>query len=162
MAKAKSPLPQGFHTITPQLTMQNAASAIEWYKRAFGAEEVKRTLGPNDTIIHGELRVGSSIIMLNDDMSGNAVPAQGGSRISFWLYVADCDALFERAVKAGARVADGAMGKMQDHFWGDRSGTIVDPEGFRWNIATHKEDLTPEEIEPRQEAWMRQFAAARG
>jgi PhnB protein len=162
MAKAKSPVPAGFHTVTPQLTMQNAASAIEWYQKGFGAEEVSRALGPDGRIIHAEIRVGNSVIMLNDDMGGGAVPANGGSRIAFWLFVADCDALYERAVKAGARVADGPMGGMQDMFWGDRVGTIVDPEGFRWNIATRKEDLTQDEMMTRQDEWMRQFAASRG
>ena len=160
MAKAKNPIPNGLHTVTPQLTMRNAASAIEWYQKALAAEEVTRAIGPDGKIIHAELRVGDSSIMLNDDMmGGNTVQAHGGSPVSFWVYVADCDALFERALKAGGRVAEGPMGQMQDQFWGDRSGTIVDPEGYRWNIATHKEDLTPEEMKTRQDEWMREFAA---
>lgn len=161
MSKAKTPIPSGFHTVTPQLTMENAASAIEWYKKALGANEVARALGPDGKIIHAEIRVGDSPIMLNDDMmGGNTVKAREGSPVSLWVYVPDCDALFDRAVKAGARVADGPMGQMQDQFWGDRTGTIIDPEGYRWNIATHKEDLTPEEMKTRQDEWMRQFATA--
>jgi PhnB protein len=161
MAKAKNPVPAGFHTVTPQLTMENAASAIAWYKKALGADEVTRAVGPDGKILHATIRVGDSLIMLNDDMmGGNTLKARGGSPISLWVYVPDCDALYNRAVKAGARVADGPMGQMQDQFWGDRTGTIVDPEGFHWNIATHKEDLTPEEMKTRQDEFMRQFASA--
>ena len=161
MSKAKNPIPAGFHTVTPTLTMENAASAIDWYKKALGGDEIGRVVGPDGKIMHATIRVGDSIIMLNDDMmGGNTVKARGGSPASLWLYVADCDALFERAVKAGAKVADGPMGQMQDQFWGDRSGTVIDPEGYRWNIATHKEDLTPDEMKTRQDEWMRQFATA--
>lgn len=161
MAKTKTPVPAGFHTVTPQLTMENAAAAIEWYKKGLGADEVTRAVGPDGKIMHATIRVGDSLIMLNDDMMGGSTnKAHGGSPISLWVYVADCDALFNRAVKAGARVAEGPMGQLQDQFWGDRTGTIIDPEGFRWNIATHKEDLTPEEMKTRQDEWMRQFATA--
>jgi PhnB protein len=80
--------------------------------------------------------------------------------MSLWVYVPDCDAVFDQAVRAGARVADGPMGQMQDQFWGDRVGTVIDPEGYRWSIATHKEDLTPQEMKTRQDEWMRQFATA--
>lgn len=162
MAKAQHPVPEGFRTVTAQLTMENAAAAIDWYKRALGAEEVARALGPDGKIIHAEIRVGDTIVMLNDDImgSGNTVKGRGGSPVSMWCYVADCDALFNRAVKAGAEIAKGGMGAMQDQFWGDRSGSIVDPEGYMWTIATHKEDLTPAEMQQRQDEWMRQFASA--
>ena len=159
MAKAKSPIPEGFHTVTPQLTLDNAAQTIEWYKKAFGAEEKARAVGPDGKIMHAEVRIGDSRIMLNDVMGGGKGPkAFGGSPASLWIYVEDCDALFNRAVTAGAQVAGGPMGQLQDQFWGDRSGTIIDPEGFRWTIATRKEDLTREEMQQRQEAWMKQFA----
>lgn len=161
MTKAKNPIPAGFHTVTPQLTMQNAAAAIDWYKKALGADEVTRALGPDGKVIHAEIRIGDCIIMLNDDMmGGNTAKDHGGSPISLWVYVPDCDALFDRATQAGARVANGPMGKMQDQFWGDRSGTFTDPEGYQWTIATRKEDLTVAEMNARQEEWMRQFAAA--
>ena len=161
MAKAKNPIPDGLHTVTPQLVMENAASAIDWYKRALGAEEVTRAVGPDGKILHATIRVGDSIIMLNDDMmGGNTAKAHGGSPVSLWVYVPDCDALFNRAVRAGAKIADGPMGQLQDQFWGDRTGTVIDPEGYRWNIATHKEDLTPNEMKTRQDEWMRQFATA--
>jgi uncharacterized glyoxalase superfamily protein PhnB len=159
MAKAKSPIPAGHHTVTPQLTLDNAAQAIEWYKKALGAEEVTRATGPDGQIMHAEIRVGDSLIMLNDAMGGGKGPkAMGGSPASLWLYVEDCDALFKRAVSAGGQVAPGPMGQLQDQFWGDRSGTFTDPHGYRWTIATHKEDLTPEEMEQRQAAFMKQFA----
>jgi len=159
MAKAKSAVPQGFHTVTPQLTLDNAAQAIEWYKKALGAEETSRAVGPDGKIMHAELRIGDSKIMLNDAMMGGKGPkAMGGSPASLWIYVQDCDGMFNRAVAAGAQVAPGPMGAVTDQFWGDRSGTFTDPHGYRWTIATRKEDLTPQEIQVRQEAFMKQFA----
>jgi PhnB protein len=98
--------------------------------------------------------------MVNDAMMGSKGPkALGGSPASLWIYVDDCDSLFNRAVSAGARVADGPMGQLTDQFWGDRSGTLTDPAGYRWTIATHKEDLTPEEMNKRQEEFMKRFAS---
>lgn len=159
MAKAKSPIPEGHHTVTPQLILDNAARTLDWYKKALGAEEVARATGPDGKILHAEIKLGDSRIMMNDSMGGAKSPkAFGGSPASLWVYVADADALFNRAVAAGARVADGPMGKMQDQFWGDRCGTLVDPEGYQWTIATRKEDLTREEMERRQAEWMKQFA----
>jgi uncharacterized glyoxalase superfamily protein PhnB len=159
MAKAKRPVPEGFHTVTPQLTMENAAAAIDWYKKALGADEVARAAGPDGKIMHAEVRIGDSRVMLNDAMGGSKTPkALGGSPISLWVYVEDCDALFNRAVAAGGKVAPGPMGALQDQFWGDRTGTVIDPEGYHWTIATHKEDLTSEEIQQRQAAWFKQFA----
>ena len=161
MAKAQNPVPAGFHTVTPQLTMDDAAASIDWYKKALGAEEVTRALGPDGKVLHAVIRIGDSLIMLNDDMmGGNTVKAHHGSPASLWLYVPDCDTLFNRAIKAGAQVAPGGMGDLADQFWGDRTGTILDPEGYRWTIATHKEDLTPDEMQKRQDEWMKQFAAA--
>jgi PhnB protein len=151
MAKAQKAVPEGHHTITPQLTLDNAARTIEWYKKALGAEELGRHLGPDGKVMHAELRIGDSRIMVNDVMMGKGPKGYGGSPASLWIYVEDCDALFNRAVAAGAKVASGPMGQVQDQFWGDRSGTIVDPEGYQWTIATHKEDLTPQELEKRSE-----------
>ena len=159
MAKAKNAVPEGHYTVTPQLTLDNAAEAIEWYKKALGAEEMSRAAGPDGKIMHAELRIGNSRIMLNDAMMGSKGPkALGGSPASMWLYVEDCDALFNQAVGAGAQVASGGMGRMADQFWGDRCGTVTDPHVYTWTIATHKEDLTPEEMKQRQDAWMKQFA----
>ncbi|HMF10528.1 MAG TPA: VOC family protein [Thermoanaerobaculia bacterium] len=160
MAKAKSAIPEGFHTVTPQLTLDNAAQAIDWYKKALGADEVTRAVGPDGQIMHAELRIGDSLIMLNDAMGGGKGPkAMGGSPASLWVYVKDCDSLYQRAVAAGGQVPPGPMGAMADQFWGDRCGTFTDPHGYRWTIATRKEDLTPQEMDQRQKEWMKQFAA---
>jgi PhnB protein len=159
MAKAKSAVPTGLHTVTPQLTLDNAAQTIEWYKKALGAEEVSRAVGPDGKIMHADLKIGDSHIYANDAMmGGKGAKSFGGSPTSFWIYVQDCDALFNRALAAGARVLDGAMGKMADQFWGDRAGSFKDPEGYTWTIATRKEDLTPQEMKQRQDEWMKQFA----
>ena len=157
MTKASSAIPRGHHTVTPSLTLDNAAQAIDWYKKALGAEEIARSVGPDGKIMHAEIRIGDSLIMLMDAMMGGKGPkAFGGSPASLWLYVDDCDALFNRAVAAGGRVTP--QGAMIDQFWGDRSGTFTDPHGYTWTIATHKEDLTPQEMAQRQEEFMRQFA----
>jgi len=155
MANAKRAVPEGLHTITPMLTFENAVQAIEWYKKALGAEEVSRSAGPDGKIMHADLRIGDSRIMLHDAMMGSKGPKElGGSPASLWVYVEDCDALFNRAVSAGAQV----QMAMADQFWGDRSGAFMDPHGYSWSIATHKEDLTPEEMKQRQVEWMKQFA----
>jgi PhnB protein len=159
MAKAKSAIPEGHHTVTPVLTLDNAAQAIRWYEKAFGANEISRAAAPDGKILHAEIQIGDSRIMLQDEIpNGKSPKSLGGSPASLWLYVKDSDALFERALKAGAHVFGGTMGKMTDQFWGDRSGTVVDPFGFSWSISTRKEDLTREEIEHRQAAWMKNFA----
>jgi PhnB protein len=155
MAKAKKAIPDGYHTVTPHLILDNAAQAIDWYKKALNAEEVSRAVGPDGQIMHAELRIGDSRIMVNDAMMGGKGPnAYGGSPASLWLYVEDCDALFNRAVGAGAQVKM----PMADQFWGDRCGTLLDPQGYGWSIATHKEDLTGPEMEERQAEFMKQFA----
>jgi PhnB protein len=149
MTKAKRPVPEGFHTVTPHLIFDNTARALEWYKDALNAEELSRSAAPDGKIMHAEIRVGDSRLMMNDEMGGGkSAQTLGGSPISMWVYVDNCDALFNRAVAAGATV-HGPMGKMADQFWGDRSGTFVDPFGYTWSIATHKEDLTKEEMEQR-------------
>jgi len=154
MAKAKRTVPEGFHTVTPQLTLDNAAEAIEWYKKALGADEVARALGPDGKIMHAELRIGDSRIMLNDAVMGNKGPrALGGSPASLWVYVDDCDTLFNRATNGGAQVRM----PLGDQFWGDRCGTVIDPHGYQWTFATHKEDLTRDEIEKRQAEFFKQF-----
>jgi PhnB protein len=145
MAKAATPVPDGFHTMTPQLTLDNAAQTIDWYKRAFGVEEVSRGLGPDGKIMHAELKVGNSRFMVNDVMMGKGPQALGGSPASFWLYVENSDTLFSRAVGAGAKV----QMPMADQFWGDRAGAVTDPAGYTWWIATRTEDLTHAEIEQR-------------
>ena len=159
MAKAKSPVPAGLHSVTPQLTLDNAAKSIEWYKKALGAEEISRFAGPDGKIMHAELKIGNSHFMANDVMMGGKGPkAYGGSPASFWIYVPDADALYKQAIAAGAKQAEGPMAGMQDQFWGDRCGMLTDPEGYRWTIATRKEDLTPEEMKKRGDEFMKTFA----
>jgi len=159
MATAKSPVPQGFHTVTPQLTLDNAAQTIDWYKKALGAEEVSRAVGPDGKVMHADLKIGDSHVMMNDAMMGSKGPkALGGSPASLWIYVPDVDAVFNKAISAGAKPAQGPMGKVSDQFWGDRCGQFTDPEGYLWTVATHKEDLTPQEIKQRQDEFMKQFA----
>jgi PhnB protein len=159
MAKAKRAVPEGHHTVTPHLVLDNAARAIDWYKKALGAEEVSRAPGPDGKIMHAEIRIGDSLIMLNDEMGGaKSAKALGGSPASLWLYVEDCDALFNRAVSAGGQVSPGPMGQMQDQFWGDRAGTFSDPHGYTWTIATHKEDVTPEEMKRRMDEFLKSAA----
>jgi PhnB protein len=158
MAKAKSAIPEGLHTVTPQMTLDNASEAIDWYKKALGAEETSRATGPNGIIMHAELRIGNSRIMVNDAMMGGKGPkALGGSPMTLWVYVDDCDTLFKRAIAAGGKIAHGGMGEMQDQFWGDRSGSFTDPAGYTWTIATRKEDLTPLEMQQRQDEFMKSF-----
>jgi PhnB protein len=154
MPKAKRAVPEGYHTVTPHLVLDNAAQALEWYKKALGAEEISRSTGPDGKIMHAELRIGDSRIMMNDVMVGKGPAAYGGSPASLWLYVEDCDALFNRAVAAGAKVTV----PMADQFWGDRCGGISDPEGYTWSIATRKEDLTRAEMEQRAAEFFKQFA----
>jgi PhnB protein len=159
MAKAKRAVPEGLHTVTPMLTLENSSQAIAWYVKALGAEELSRSAGPDGKIVHAEIRIGNSHIMLHDAMMDAKGPrAMGGSPISLWIYVEDADSLFKRATSAGAQVAGGPMGQMTDQFWGDRCGTIIDPEGYYWTIATRKEDVPPQEMQQRMKEWMNQQA----
>ncbi len=160
MAKARSPVPSGFHTVTAHLIFDNSDQAIDWYKKALGAEEKSRAVGPDGKVMHADLQIGDSHIMLNDAMGGaKSAKTLGASPISLWVYVPDCDTLFNRAVKAGAQVAPGPMGQLADQFWGDRSGTFTDPYGYQWTIATRREDLSPEEMDRRSQEFFSQFAA---
>ena len=159
MAKAKSPIPQGLHTVTPMLTLDDSVKAIEWYKKALGAQEISRSPGPDGKIMHAEIRIGNSQLMLHDAMMGAKAPnGMGGSPISLWIYVEDCDALYKQAMAAGAKPGEGPMGQMQDQFWGDRCGTVVDPEGYMWTIASRKEDLSQEEMQRRAAEWMEKYS----
>lgn len=156
MAKTAKPVPAGYHTITPQLTLDNAAETIEWYKRAFGAEELGRSVGPDGKIMHAELRIGDSRFMVNDVMMGSRGPqAFGGSPAALWLYVENSDELFQRAVNAGATV----QMPIADQFWGDRAGAVADPAGYTWWMATRKEELTESEVQQRAEAFFKQMAS---
>ena len=157
MAKATKPVPEGYHTITPSLTLDNAAQTIEWYKKALGAEEVSRSVGPDGKIMHAELKIGDSRFMMNDVMMGGKGPqAFGGSPASLWLFVPDSDALFNRATSAGAKVHM----PLDNQFWGDRAGAVTDPAGYIWWIATRKEDLTQTEMQQRAAEFFKQMAQA--
>lgn len=148
---AVKPIPDGYHTVTPYLIMKNASGAIDFYKKAFGATELFRMPGPNDKVMHAEIKIGDSIIMLADefpDMGFVGPETRGGATSSILLYVEDVDALAKRVEAAGAKV----LRPLQDQFYGDRSATYQDPVGHVWTISTHKEDLTPEEIEKRKKA----------
>src|SRR5262252_2892233 len=145
MAKAASPVPKGLRTMTPQITLDRAAQTIDWYKKAFGAEEISRSPGPDGKLMHAEIAIGDTHFYLNDVMQGKGPKELGGSPVSFWLYVNDADALFKRAVDAGAKIAM----PLEDQFWGDRAGAVTDPEGINWWISTRKEDFTKAEMEQR-------------
>jgi PhnB protein len=154
MATAKQAVPDGYHTITPQLALDNAAQSIDWYKRAFGAEEVSRSTGPDGKIMHAEIVIGNSRVMVNDVMMGSKGPREyGGSPASLWLYVDDSDNLFNRAVGAGATV----QMPIADQFWGDRAGAVADPAGYTWWIATRKEDFTQAEMAQRAADFFKQM-----
>jgi len=145
---AVRPIPEGYHTVTPSLTIRDASRAIDFYKRAFGAQELMRMPGPGGKIMHAEIRIGDSVLMLTDEfpeMGGKSPQALGGSPVYLFLYVENVDTVFKRAVDAGAQVKM----PVADMFWGDRFGRLADPFGHEWGIATHKEDLTPEEIARR-------------
>lgn len=150
---SKTPaIPEGMHTITPHITLRNAAQAIDFYKRAFGAEELGRSLTPDGKIMHAAIRIGDSLIMMNDEfpnMGSSSAETLGGTSITLHIQTEDVDSLFDRAVKAGAK----ATMPVADQFWGDRYGQVVDPFGQRWSLATRVEQLTPEEVETRAKAF---------
>jgi PhnB protein len=151
MPKATSAVPEGFHTVTPQLTVkQGAAGYIEFLKRAFNAVELGRSAGPDGRLMHAEVRIGDSILMLNDHFPefGSPPIAEGSSPLTLHTYVPDADAIFAQATAAGCQ----AIMPLADQFWGDRYGVVTDPFGFRWAIATRKENLTSEEMQNRQAA----------
>jgi PhnB protein len=148
---AATPIPEGYHTVTPFLSLDDAAGAIEFYKRAFGAEERGRMPAPDGRIAHAEIQIGDSVIMLSDMFEGQSLgktPKQaGGTTVGLFLYVEDVDEVFKQALDAGAT----ATSEPEDMFWGDRFGRVTDPFGHDWQIATRKEDLTPEELEKRSQ-----------
>ncbi len=146
MAKVK-PIPDGYHTVTPYLIIKGAAKALDFYKKAFGAEELFR-FDMGGMIGHAEIKIGDSPIMLADehpDMGYKSPPAYGGTPVSIVLYVNDVDALAKKATAAGAKV----LRPVEDQFYGDRTGTFEDPFGHVWSIATHVEDVSPEEMKKR-------------
>jgi PhnB protein len=148
---AVKPIPEGYHSVTPYLIMEGAAAAIDFYKNAFGATELFRFPMPDGRIGHAEIRIGDSHIMLADEPQDEthremrAPKSVGGTTVGIMLYIPDVDAVAKQAVAAGAR----QVRPVVDQFYGDRSGTFLDPFGHVWTIATHKEDVSPEEMERR-------------
>jgi|TARA_B110000090_G_C13148223_1_gene356600 PhnB protein len=146
------PIPDGYNTATPYLSISGAKDAIEFYKLAFGATEVFRLNTPTGDIAHAEIKIGDSLIMLSEPSEDSPMPSPdtlGGSTVAIHLYVEDVDAMFEQAIDAGAL----DIKSVEDQFYGDRMGTLKDPFGHIWFISTHKEDLTPEEIQHRAQAF---------
>jgi PhnB protein len=154
---AVKPIPEGYHTITPFLSLDDASGAIEFYKKAFGATERLRMPMPDGKIAHAELQIGDSVVMLSDmfEQSQGKTPKQaGGTTVGLFMYVEDVDEVFKQAIDAGATGTE----EPQDMFWGDRFGRVIDPFGHEWQIATHKEDLTPEEMQERSKEAMASMA----
>ena len=150
---AVKPIPEGYHTLAPYLAVDNAAQAIDYYKNAFGANERVRMEAPGGAIGHAELEIGDSVVMLSDPFpqASTKPPKElGGSSAAVFMYVEDVDAVVKQAVDAGATV----LMEVADQFWGDRFGTVQDPFGHTWSIATHVEDVAPEEIAERGKAAM--------
>src|SRR5439155_581010 len=148
-------IPDGYDAATPYLIVKGAARALEFYKKAFGAKETMRLTDPSGRVGHAEIQIGKAPIMLADEfpeMGIRSPQAFGGSAVSLLLYVEDVDARFQQAIAAGAK----ALRPVKDQFYGDRSGTLEDPFGHVWSLATHKEDVTPEEMNKRFEASMKQ------
>lgn len=148
---AVNPIPEGFHTTTPYLIIRDAVSALAFYDKAFGATEVGRLSMPDGTIMHGEFKVGDSHVMFaeeNVEMGMLGPEALGGAAISICLYVEDADAVFAKAIAAGGK----EIRAMQDQFWGDRAGTIVDPFGHSWTILSKIEDVSWDEVQQRFES----------
>jgi PhnB protein len=151
MAARVKPIPDGYHSITPYLTVDNAKEAIDFYKRAFDAKETVRMDGPDGKISHAELKIGDSMLMVSDAMRGARTPrALNGTPVNIFLYVDDVDTVFNRARSAGAKVD----APVEDMFWGDRYGKLTDPFGHSWFVATHKEDVAPAEMKKRAQAAM--------
>jgi len=156
MASKVREIPKGFHTVTPYLIVTDGARAIDFYKRAFGAQELLRLDGPDGKVAHAELKIGDSIIMLSEEMPGHTRSPQslGGTAVDIMLYVKDVDQAFNQAVAAGAKITMA----LSDMFWGDRYGQVTDPFGHSWSLATHKEDVLPEELRKRTQAAMAKMA----
>jgi PhnB protein len=161
MAQAVKPIPEGYHSIQPQLVYQDAAKAIAFYEKAFGAKEVMRMSGPGGKIMHAELQLGDSRIFVNDAMPGMGAEPPSAARpcpISIMLYVPDVDSTWKKATAAGAKEL---MGGLMDQFWGDRAGMLADPFGYQWFVGTHTRDMTEEEMRRAQQEAMKKWQEQR-
>ena len=155
------PIPAGYHSVTPAIVVRDAAAAIDFYKKAFGAEEIDRMAGPDGSIMHAEIRIGDSILMLGEENEqwGTKSPLSlNGVHGSLHIYVEDADVAFNRALKAGATVRY----PLEDAFWGDRYGKVTDPFGHEWGLATRVKDMTKAEMEKAGQEWMAKAAQAMG
>lgn len=152
------PIPEGFHSVTPMCVVKDARKAIEFYKRAFGAEELFAMPGPGGKgVMHAEVRIGDSIVMMGEENPQEACKSAetiGGSPVSFYIYVENADAAFRRAVEAGAE----SRMPVEEMFWGDRAGAVKDPFGYSWMLATHTKDLTLQEIQQCAQAFFARMA----
>jgi PhnB protein len=156
MPEKVRPIPEGFHTLTPHITVRDAAGAIEFYKKALNAQVVNVSKTPNGKVMHASLKIGDSILMLNDEFpewGGALAPRGEAPGFAIHAYVEDVDKLFAQAVAAGAVVKMPLM----DQFWGDRYGHVLDPYGFKWALATHVRDVTPAEMEKAQAEMTKQM-----
>jgi PhnB protein len=153
-------IPEGYHTITPGLTCKNAAQAIDFYKSVFGAKEIMRMPGPGGMVMHAEIQIGDSRMMVADEYPGmTSAPAPGAKNpVYMFMYFENVDDVFNRAVAAGAKVDMPLM----DQFWGDRYGKVTDPFGHHWGLAQHVEDVAPEEMKRRSDEWTAKMAKAAG
>jgi PhnB protein len=161
MTEQVKAIPEGFRSVTPHLVIRDAAKAIGYYKQAFGAEEIFSMPGPDGKLMHAEIRIGDSVVMIGEECLewGAKGPQElGGSAVTLGLYVEDVDATFARAVETGATVRM----PVSDQFWGDRYGQVIDPFGHIWSIATHVKDLTPEEMQAAAEVAMREMSQTAG
>jgi uncharacterized glyoxalase superfamily protein PhnB len=152
------PIPDGFTTVTPSLVFKDCNKAIDFYKKALGAQELMRMPGPDGKMMHAEIKVGNSHVMMNDEIMGSkSAETLGASPVTFYLYVEDADSSFKKAIAAGCK----EIMPVADMFWGDRMGAVSDPYGYKWNFSTHVKDMTPEEMKRGQDEWMKQMAGAR-
>ena len=153
--KKVSFIAKGYHTVTPYIACGNAAAAIDFYKKAFGAKEVVRMPSPSGGVAHAEVKIGDSHVMMSDEyreMNFLSPQSRGGTSVHLYVYVQDCDAMIRRAAQAGAKV----LREPKDQFYGDRSGSVEDPFGHVWHLSTHKEDLSMAQIRKRGEKAMQQ------
>ena len=159
MAKTAQPVPHGYHTVTPSLVVAGAAKAIEFYKKALGAEEKTRFPAPDGSIMHAEIRIGDSVVMLGDEMpeqGGRGPKSYGGTPVTLFIYRDNVDAAWKKAVDAGAKV----VMPLADQFWGDRGGCIEDPFGHRWWLSQHVKDMNQKELQQAAEEFFAQHSTA--
>ena len=156
MSEKVNPIPDGYHSITANLVIHGASKAIDWYTQAFGAQELYRMPGPDGRLMHAEIKIGNSVVMVTDEMpemGSHGPQALGGTPVSLMIYCEDCDAIFNRAVGAGASVRM----PLEDAFWGDRWGMVTDPFGHVWSVATRKKNLSVPEMKSAMDAFMANY-----